>query len=54
MMEEKTAVAAEEVGEYARYPEGFEKLLKELKFPSEDENFKKMILKTTISSLLHY
>ncbi len=54
-MEEKTAAAAEtRAGEYAAWPEGFEKLLKELRFPSEDENFKRMILKTTISSLLHY
>lgn len=39
---------------YAKYPEGFEKLLKDLKFPTEDEGARRMLLNATISSLLHY
>ena len=39
---------------YSQYPEGFERLLKDLKFSTEDEAVKRMLLNTTISSLLHY
>lgn len=52
MAEEKTT--AEALGRYASYPEGMELLLRELKFPVEDETVKRMLLQTTISSLLHY
>lgn len=43
-----------EVKTYETWPEAFEELLKDLEFPSEDENAKRMLLKMTISSLLHY
>jgi hypothetical protein len=51
-MEEKNE--AQVVGEYASYPEGFEKLVKELDFPVENEAVKRMLLSFTVSSLLHY
>lgn len=40
--------------DYSKYPDGVEQLLKDLKFPTEDENVKRMLLNATISSLLHY
>ena len=52
MAEERAA--AETESRYARYPEGVERLLQELTFPVEDENMKKLLLQTLISSLLHY
>jgi len=51
-LDEKTGLQQE--GEYSSYPEGFELLLERLKFPTEDENMKRMMLKMTVSSLLHY
>lgn len=41
-------------GIYASYPEGYERLLKELDFHTDDENVKRFLLKFTVSSLLHY
>lgn len=43
-----------EVKTYESWPEAFEELLKDLKFPTDDENAKRFLLKMTISSLLHY
>lgn len=44
----------EPTGAYTTYPEAFEKLLKELEFPTENEAVKRMLLSMTINSLLHY
>ena len=44
----------EQKGEYAAYPEGFEKLLKELQFPTDNEAVKRVLLSMTVNSLLHY
>lgn len=43
-----------EVKTYESWPEAFEELLKDLKFPSDDDVAKRMLLKMTINSLLHY
>ena len=42
----------EEKGEYTEYPEAFERLLKELNFPTDNEAV--VLLSITINSLLHY
>jgi len=44
----------EEKGEYTQYPEAFERLLKELNFPTDSEAVKRVLLSITINSLLHY
>jgi hypothetical protein len=44
----------EEKGEYTQYPEAFERLLKELNFPTDNEAVKRVLLSITINSLLHY
>lgn len=41
-------------GLYTSYPEGYERLLKDLDFHTDDENVKRFLLKFTVSSLLHY
>lgn len=43
-----------EVKTYENWPEAFEELLKDLKFPNDNDAAKRMLLKMTISSLLHY
>ena len=44
----------EEKGEYTQYPEAFERFLKELNFPTDNEAVKRVPLSITINSLLHY
>ena len=40
----------EEKGEYTQYPEAFERLLKELNFPTDNEAVKRVLLSITINS----
>lgn len=39
-------------GEYATYPDGYEKLLKDLHFPTEDEAMKRMLWQMAVGFLL--